>query len=197
MKPILNKPELVSQLQQHLVDIKNLCAEYDTGNETVISAIARKIVAVFHNSESAKALLGRLKLGHVAVYCSSEIYNPKSLTNFIGLLKLGHKVGKGWNYSAKLDVSELKKVSQENWWSNKKIIIDSDGIAFTRTKIIKLVANGDPITLSTSGWTIKDVDGKKSTINPIAETVRQIAFELLESFKDVDLEKESKLHYKV
>ena len=127
---------------------------------------------------------------------SSEIYNPKSLTNFIGLLKLGHKAGKSWNYSAKLDVSELKKVSQENWWNNKKVIIDSDGTAFTRGKIIKSLANTELLVLNTSGWTVKDSEGNKSTINPIPETVRQIAFELLESFRNFEVDKESKLHYK-
>ena len=197
MKPILNKPELVSQLTQYLHDIENLCAEYDTGNESVIPAIAEKMVAVFHNSESAKALLGQLKLGHVAMYCSSEIYNAKSLTNFIGLLKLIHKAEKGWGYVAKLDRSALTAVSTENWWNNKKIIIDSDGNAFTRAKIVKSMANADPVVLNTSGWTIKDTQGNKTIVNPIPETIRQIAFELLESFRDIDLNKESKLHYKL
>jgi hypothetical protein len=50
--------------------------------------------------------------------------------------------------------------------------------------------------LNTSGWTVKNAEGNKSTIDPIPETVRQIAFELLESFRGVDLNKESKLHYK-
>jgi len=196
MKTILSKPELISLLQQQLKDIEILCVEYDRGDETVIQSIAEKIMPVFHNTDHSKALMNLLKINHLNLYCSSEIYNPKSLTNFIGLLILEHKVGKSWNYSAKLGVSELKKVSQENWWNNKKVVIDSDGIAFTRGKIIKSLAGADPILLNTSGWTVKDAEGNKSTINPIPETVRQIAFELLESFRDVDLSKESKLHFK-
>ncbi len=192
MKTNLNKPELVSLLQQQLKDIEILCSEYDSGTDSVICSIAEKIALIFHNSDHAKALLGQLRLNHYEMYCSAEIYNPKSLTNFIGLLKLAHQTGKGWGYAAKLDRSELKKVSQENWWNNKKIIIDSDGIAYTRGKLIKSVATGS-IVLNTSGWTIKDAGGNQSTINPIPETVRQIAFELLESFRDVDLNKESKL----
>ncbi|WP_316847367.1 hypothetical protein [Pedobacter psychrodurus] len=196
MKTILNKPELVTILQQQLKEIAMLCAAYDQGNDAVMRSIAEKIVPIFHNTDHSKALLGQLKLNHFDLYCSSEIYNSKSLTNFIGLLKLGHKTGKGWSYSAKLGVSELKKVSQENWWNNKKVIIDSDGIAFTRGKIIKSFANTEPLVLNTSGWTVKDAEGNKSTINPIPETVRQIAFELLESFRNVEVDKESKLHYK-
>ncbi|MDQ0637556.1 hypothetical protein QF042_001121 [Pedobacter sp. W3I1] len=197
MKTILNKPELVSLLQQQLKDIEILCGEYDQENEAVIQSIAEKIVPIFHNTDHSKALLSQLKLSQLNMYCSSEMYNPKSLTNFIGLLKLKHKAGKGWSYAAKLDPSELKSVSQENWWNNKKVIIDSDGIAFTRAKIIKSVASSNPLLLNTSGWTVKDAEGNKSTINPIPETVRQVAFELLESFRDVDLNKESKLHYKI
>jgi hypothetical protein len=196
MKAILNKPELVSLLQQQLIELEILCGEYDKGNENVVALIAEKITRIFHNSDHSKALLSQLKLSHLEMYCSSEIYNPKSLTNFIGLLKLTHKVGKGWSYSSKLNPSELKRVSQENWWNNKKVIIDSDGIAFTRAKIIKSLANAEPLALNTSGWTVKDAEGNKSTINPIPKTVRQIAFELLESFRGVDLNKESKLHYK-
>lgn len=183
-------------LRQQLENIKNHCDEYDSGNETIIHQIAEKIVLIFHNSDHSKALLNQLKLSHVPMYCSSEKYNSKNLTNFIGLLKLEHQKGKGWNYSSKLDSSVLITVSQENWWNNKKVIIDSDGIAFTRSIIIKSLVGVDPLVLNTSGWTVKDAQGNKSTINPIPETVRQIAFELLESFWNVDLNKESRLHYK-
>ena len=197
MKIILNKPELVSLLQQQLIEIEILCGEYDNENETVAPLIAQKILVIFHNANHSKALVSQLKLSHLGMYCSSEAYNFKSLTNFIGLLKLAHRAERGWNYSAKLDRSALIRVSQENWWNNKKVIVDSDGIAFTRVKIIKSLASTEPLVLNTSGWTVKDAEGNKSTIYPIPETVRQIAFELLESFRGVDLNKESKLHYKI
>jgi len=197
MKIILNKPERVSLLQQQLIEIEILCGEYDKGNDVVIPAIAEKIVLIFHNSDRAKALVSQLKLSHLDMYCSSGIYDSKSLTNFIGLLKLAHRTGKGWAYVAGLDRSVLVRVSQENWWNNKKVIVDSDGIAFTRAKIIKSLASSSSLLLNTSGWTVKDAEGNKSTIDPIPETVRQIAFELLESFRGVDLNKESKLHYKI
>jgi len=197
MKTILNKPELVSLLQQQLIEIEILCGEYDKGDDAVISSIAEKIVVIFHNSDQAKALVSQLKLGHLDMYCGSEIYNSKSLTNFIGLLKLEHRAGKGWGYTARLECSALKAVTQENWWNNKKVFVDSDGVAFTRAKIIKSLASSSSLLLNTSGWTVKDAEGNKSTIEPIPETVRQIAFELLESFRGVDLNKESKLHYKI
>lgn len=197
MKIILNKPELVSLLQQQLIEIEILCGEYDKGTDAVIPLIAEKIIVIFHNSDQAKALLGQLKLSHLDMYCSSGIYDSKSLTNFIGLLKLAHRTGTGWGYTTRLDRSALKAVTQENWWNNKKVIIDSDGIAFTRAKIIKSLASSSSLLLNTSGWTVKDAESNKSTIDPIPETVRQIAFELLESFRGVDLNKESKLYYKL
>jgi len=197
MKSTLKKPELISQLTQYLKDIDLLCAEYDYGNETVVNLVAGKIVAIFHNAGNRKALLSDLKLGHILMYCSSEIYNPKNLSNFMGLLKLTHSVEKGWNYAAKLDRSELKIVSTENWWSNKKIIIDSDGNAFTRAKVIKSAAGTDSLVLNTSGWKIKSIEGNKGIVNPIPETIRQIAFEVVTCFRDVDLNQESKLYYKL
>lgn len=197
MKTILNKPELVSLLQQQLIEIEVLCGEYDKGTDVVIPSIAEKVLLIFHNSDLSKALVSQLKLSHLDMYCSSEAYDFKSLTNFIGLLKLAHRTGTGWGYAAELEHSALKAVTQENWWNNKKIIVDSDGIAFTRAKIIKSLTNTEPLVLNTSGWTVKDAKGNKSAINPIPETVRQIAFELLESFRDVDLNKASKLYYKL
>ncbi|GGE53488.1 hypothetical protein EV200_102436 [Pedobacter psychrotolerans] len=197
MKTILNKPELVSLLQQQLKDIDALCGEYDKGNKAVIHDISEKIAIIFNNSNQSKSLLSELKLTHLDLLCSSESYNSKSLTNFIGLLKLEHHAAMGWTYLARLDRSALVKVSYENWWSNKKLIIDSDGNAFTRAKIIKSEANDDPLVINTSGWKITDANGDKTTINPIPETIRQIAFELLESLRGVDLNKESKLHFKI
>lgn len=195
MKAILNKPELVLQLKQRLEEIQELCAQYDLGNENVISLIAERILMIFHNSDQSKSLLSQLKLNHVPMCCGAEAYNSKSLTNFIGLLKLEHKAGKGWGYLAKLDSTNLSAVSQENWWHNKKIIIDSDGVPFTRAKIIKSVAD-HLIHINTSGWVLKDAAGYKSIINPIPETVKQIAFELLETFRKIDVNKESKLLFK-
>ena len=64
MKTILNKPELVSLLQQQIIDIELLCGEYDLGNEAVISSIAEKIIMIFHNSDQTKALVNQLKLTH-------------------------------------------------------------------------------------------------------------------------------------
>lgn len=197
MKTILNKPELVLLLQQQLENIDILCNDYDSGNKKVIQIIAEKIALIFHNSNQSKSLLNQLKLTHLDFLCTSEMYNSKSLTNFIGLLKLQHHAEKGWTYLARLNRSELVKVSYENWWNNKKVMIDSDGIAFTRGKIMKSMAAVDPLVLNTSGWTVKDALGNKSTINPIPETVRQIGFELLESFRNVNLNKESKLHFKI
>jgi hypothetical protein len=194
MKTTLTKPGFVLLLQQQLEAIKILCVEYDNGADDIIFSITQKVALIFHNSDHSKSLVSQLKLSHLEMYCSSGVYNPKSLTNFIGLLKLKHHAEKGWCYSSKLNQAELKRVSQENWWNHKKVIIDSDGIAFTRAKIIKSLANSNPLLLNTSGWTVKDAEGNKSTIAPIAETVRQIAFELLESFRNVDVNKESKLY---
>lgn len=196
MKALLNKSELILQLQQLICDIDNLCLQYDAGNNNVIDLISGKLLTIFHNSEQSKSLLAQLKLVKVPMLCSSDTYNSKNIINFIGLLELEHSKEKGWSYTAKLNKSVLARVSQDNWWQNKKVIVDSDGIPFTRSKIVKSVANSTLLNLNTSGWKLKDADGIKSTINPIPETVRQIAFELLESFKEIDLAIESKLHHK-
>lgn len=197
MKVKLQKPELIILLKSKLSDLDKLCSVFDLGNEGVIGDMAKVINHIFQNTETTKSLRNQLKLTHISVYCSAEFYNPKSLINYLGLLSLERKAELGWNYYPKLNVQDLKFVSSENWWQNKRIIIDSLGIPYTRAKIIKSIsfADGELNKMDTSGWKIKD--GKGIKINPIAGTVRQIAFELIESFRNIDFNKESKLHYKM
>ena len=197
MKVKLQKPEIIILLKEELSELDKLCSVFDSGSEDVIGDMAKVISRIFQNTETSKSLLNQLKLSHVSIYCSAEFYNPKSLINYLGLLNLKRKAEFGWNYYPKLNLEDLKLVSSENWWQNKKVIIDSLGVSYSRAKIIKSISidDGELDQLDTSGWTIKD--GKGIKINPIAATVRQIAFELLTSFKTIDLEKESKLHYKL
>ena len=196
MKDSVNKPMLVLQLKNQLSAIENYCNQYDAGDVTVIKSIAAMITAIFHNTDGEKSLISQLKLSHIQLYCSAETYNPKNPVNFIGLLKLVHKPKNGWDYFAKLDHSALVNVPLENWWNNKKVIVDSSLIAYSRAKIVKSFAGLEQITLDTSGWRIKDANGNLATINPLAETIRQVAFELLQRFKEIDISKESKLHHK-
>ncbi|MCX2474834.1 hypothetical protein OQZ33_10875 [Pedobacter sp. MC2016-05] len=190
------KSESVVELQTHLADVESLCQEYDLGNKLVVSQIAKRVLILFHNAEQSKSLLTQLKLNHIQLNCSSETYQSKSVNNFIGLLKLEHRKGAGWDYLPKLEQSSLIKVSLENWWSNKKILVDSSSIAFTRAKIIKALAGNDQIMIDTSGWKLTDANGNKNTINLIPGTVRQIAYEVIETFKNMDINRESKLHHK-
>lgn len=196
MKSVLNKAELILQLQQQLIDIGEFCKQYDAGDRNIIATIAQKILLIFHNSDKSKSLINQLKLNQISMFCSSVDYDSKSLINFIGLLKLLHQSGSGWAYSAQLEDSVLVKVSLDNWWQNKKVIIDSDGVSFSRAKIIKAMAGLDLVSLNTDGWKLKTANGNLSIINPLPETVRQIAFEIIERFKSVDLNLESKLYYK-
>jgi len=197
MKVKLQKPEIIILLKEELSELDKLCSVFDSGSEVVITSMAKVVSRIFQNTETSKSLLNQLKLSHVSIYCSAEFYNPKSLINYLGLLNLKRKAEFGWNYYPKLNLEDLKLVSFENWWQNKKVIIDSLGVSYSRAKIIKSISidDGELDQLDTSGWTIND--GKGIKINPIAATVRQIAFELLTSFKTIDLEKESKLHYKL
>ncbi|WP_316797428.1 hypothetical protein [Pedobacter agri] len=197
MKIKLQKPQLIILLKEKLSKLDQLCAVFDSGNEEAVADMAKVISLIFQNTETSKSLLHQLKLGHIPMYCSAEFYNPKSLINYLGLLRLKRKAELGWNYYPKLNSEDLKSVSSENWWQNKKVIIDSLGVSYSRAKIIKSISNddGELDQLDTSGWNIKD--GKGAKINPIAATIRQIAFELLASFNEIDISKESKLYYKV
>lgn len=192
----MNKADLITELENHLAEIENLCREYDAGDEDVTTLIAEKIVPIFQSNDQSKSLLAQLKLSHIQLNCSSETYQPKSVNNFIGLLALVHKKQAGWTYVPKLEKSVLVKVSVDNWWHNKKVIVDSNSVAYSRAKIVKGLAGQDQVAIDTSGWNLKDVQGNHKTISPLPATVRQIAYELIQTFQNIDINKESKLHYK-
>ncbi|MDP3561720.1 MAG: hypothetical protein Q8R83_06055 [Legionellaceae bacterium] len=126
----------------------------------------------------------------------------------LGLIVLHH--GKnGWSYAPSLSLERLTEVNQENWWNSKKIIVDTKGNNYTRGRIIKALANQDGgahaadtmdkdyydlTRMDTSGWVIKDDDGFEGTLDPVPPSIRQIAFETLESFRHIDIAKASRLH---
>lgn len=104
-----------------------------------------------------------------------------------------------------------KKVKQKNWWNSNKVIVNKNGLAFTRRKLILAVANTDGgahvdsefkedyyglSRLNSCGW-IYFKDGVDYDLkSPVPASIRQIAHEVLETFKSVDIAEQSKVHTK-
>ncbi|WP_443944399.1 hypothetical protein ACJVDH_15940 [Pedobacter sp. AW1-32] len=134
-----SKKELVLQLKKQLSAIEDICEMYDKGNKTYLAQdLAVKIRVIFHNTSNSKSLMHLLKLNHISMFCTCTSYDPKNqIKTHLGLANLTHQVGYGWDYGCDLKLARATKVSIENWWNSKKIIVDSEGNILLDLKLLK------------------------------------------------------------
>ncbi|WP_183572155.1 hypothetical protein HDF18_03785 [Mucilaginibacter sp. X5P1] len=208
-KVTFSKDELVYQMKLQLSSIEQFCKIYDEDKYYISQDIAVKIRVIFHQTDQSKSLINLLKLNHLPIICTSNKYDSKSLMkSHLGLVSMEHRVDMGWRYSPTLSLMNSKMVNQNNWWNNQKVIVDSNGISYSRSKIIKDIANKDggahvddsiwkdiyDLTRSTtSGWAMQNHDGTAIPMNPVPPSIRQMAYELLETFRNINIGYESKL----
>ncbi|MBN8653714.1 MAG: hypothetical protein J0L67_19955 [Cytophagales bacterium] len=214
MKEKLDKKELVNHLRNQLDEISDFVTIYDSGKKTIAQDIAVKLRVIFHSTNNSKSLIKQLRLDHVSFVDTGKKYESKNLFNsHWGLIAAQTTLGQGgdgsWKYVPMLDKSAIRLVDFQNWWDSKKVIVDKDKNIFTRRKLVLELADTDGgahvdealkadyhnLTRKNSlGWFQVDQWGKSEALeNPVPPSIRQIAFETLETFKSVDIENESKL----
>jgi hypothetical protein len=123
------------------------------------------------------------------------------------MLLMGSNFGQ---LSPQLGFSTFKYTSFNNWWNLDIVLSDQKKNTFTRSKIILELANTDGgahvdpginesyfdvSRLNSIGWKIheKNSEQDKPVNDPIPPSIRQISYETLMTFKDIDVIKESKL----
>ncbi len=213
MKRKLNKDNLIEQLQNQLTLIEDFCTIYDNGKKLIAQEIAVKLRIIYHNTNNSKSLIRQLKLDHVSFIDTGTKYSPNNILSHWGLLSVNTKLGDGgdgkWRAIPKLDNSENRQVGLANWWDGKKIIADKKRNIFTRRRLILELANTDggahvdsglkedyhELTRKNSlGWFNLNKWGQSEALeNPVPPSIRQIAFEALATFKQIDIKNESRL----
>lgn len=213
MKQKFNKAELIKELQNQLDKIADFASMYDSGKTTYAQDIAVKLRVIFHNTNNSKSLLRQLKLEHIPFVDSAKRYSSTNMLSHNGLISSQTIVGPGhdgsWSYIAPLEKAVIQIVGFENWWDSKKVIADGQRNIFTRRKLILELADTDggahvdeglkedyhKLTRQNSlGWVQMDQWGKSEAMgNPVPPSIRQIAFETIETFKKIDVDKESRL----
>jgi hypothetical protein len=214
MKEKLDKTELVTHLRDQIDKISDFATIYDSGKKTIAQDIAVKLRVIFHTTNNSKSLLKQLRLDHIPFVDTGKKYEVKNLLiSHWGLISpqttLGHGGDGSWKYVPMLSHSTSKLVDFENWWNTKKVLVDKKSNIFTRRKLVLELADTDggahvdealkadyhDLTRKNSlGWFNVDQWGKSEALeNPVPPSIRQIAFETLETFKLIDIEKESKL----
>jgi hypothetical protein len=160
---------------------------------------------LFHHTKNSHSLLKQLKLDHIEFYDSAKLIYDEATTSCKGPIYLKFENNKPWRFHPDLLPGLFKSV-YEFWWDEGPIIINIQQQNFTRKAIILFVSNkdggahvdmilpGDYYDLSkgeSAGWSYTK-DSIKYNLNPIPALIRQIAHEVLFTFKYINIETESK-----
>jgi hypothetical protein len=105
---------------------------------------------------------------------------------------------------------EIRMVDFDNWWDNKVVICDKFKKTFTRRKLILELADTDggahvdssikenywkQTRENSINWFVHDKTGRPIPIeNPVPLCIRQIAHEVIQTFKSLNLYEASTLH---
>jgi hypothetical protein len=212
MKQLLTRNELIGHLRNQLLKLEKFNEIYDSGIHSIAQEIAVKLRIIFHHSENnnSKSLLRQLKLDHIKFVDTGDKFNSHNLLAHWGLLilRMTSSIEKN-EFIPRFNDLGFQYVGFQNWWENKKILRGMNQKAFTRKTLIQSLANKDggahvdsEIDLEYYELSKKNKIGlhKVNSIgeriplnDPILPSIRQISYETLETFKDMDIEKESKL----
>lgn len=201
-----SKNELLEHLQEHIAFLDASCVSFDAGFYAEAKRIATSIRVLLHDTANSKSLLGLLGVKEQLAYVNRAFpFNEHNLASHLGLVAL--QVGSdGASYFALLDdIPPYRDIAMnksfEDWW-NEVVIKDQNGEIFTRKSLTLHLANKDggahvdpkldksyaDLTRNNSvGWFFyQNEDDGKPIVNVELHSMRQIAFELLQTLKSVD-----------
>ena len=204
----MRTPLSVQELLVHFCNQMNLLQDYvkkyDAGQTHYAHEIAVKLRLLFHNTKFSKSLIGQLNLKQKYLLSNCSPYNPYNLAPHHPLVAL--QFNGGPNPDPKVPFgsmqpilnpfsSSLHLITIKKWWEEELVIVDSQKNEFTRSRIIREVADSDggahvDIGLSNEyfdlsrknsiGW-VYSVDKNISLLplnNPVPPTIRAIADEV-------------------
>ena len=204
--------EIIEKLKSNISKIEVFCDLFDNGRIDIYEDIAVKLRVLFHSSNHSKSLIRLTKLEHISFIDTSNKYDPKNLLTHMGLIMLCDYPN-DYNYKAFKHLNGHVNVSFDNWWNSKKILSDKFKHTFTRKDIVCNVANTDggahvdptiksdyyDITRNNSlAWfkfNLKEDDSTPMN-NPIPACIRQMGYEVIETFRNLNIEQSTKLYLK-
>ncbi len=200
MKIAQTNDELMRHLHDSIRFLMTSCAAFDSGFLGESKRLATTVRVLLHDTPNSKSLLGLLNLKSNLKYITTATrYDPQNLLTYHGLV--GFRFGpQGVTYWAPLGDGPPTRYNRppcnfDAWW-NEAVIIDKIGGKFTRRDLILALANKeggahvDPeldasyadITRNNSlGWNISDGTTSQPLSDVELHSVRQIAYELLQS----------------
>ncbi len=195
---ILNRGQLLTQLNEQLSALKIFTREYDNGNHFLFKDIAVKLRILFHNTSrgNTRSLCHQLNLESIELYDSAKLIHEQSTNAIKAPVHFRFNVDVPLIFQPQL-LPGLFKSSYQHWWEIGPIIIDKNQKEYSRRNIVKYVTDNDggahvDVELpeqyynltrgEASGWTYKTLDGVEKNLDPVPAVVRQIAHEVLQTF---------------
>ena len=142
-----SEKELLNDLKNQIVLIKNSVNLFDNGCEFESINLATRIRVLVHDTNNSTSLLKQLDKRNILFYDSSVPFisdTPKRTcfqTPCLTSIRLSTK--DGVSYEAPLDDREMTKIEFSKWWEDNIILIDTEGNRFNRKELVLNVANCD------------------------------------------------------
>lgn len=196
--------ELLHHLREQIEFLRASASSFDNGHEDEAKRLAVVIRVLVHDTKNSTSLLTQLNKKNINFYDSAADYNPSlSLPAHSGLAIMRISAEASW--VAPLDDmppsrNKNKKVTFEEWWNKKIVLVDEENNRFTRRLLVINVADTDGgahvdpnlnvayanlSRFSSLGWKFfrNDVEGDFEN-RAVLPSIRQIAHEVLKTLKD-------------
>jgi hypothetical protein len=202
--------ELITYLGEQVQFLENSAAAFDGGFEGEAKRLATTIRTLLHDTSKSHSILSQLGVkDRMAFMNTAEPINPRNRASTLGLVIM--KAGVGGEYVAPLDkpgrAFPPTAVPFGIWWEGTVTnLVGDQAMRLSRRDYVLMVANQeggahvDPdlnedyellVKDNAFGWVYTVEDGAGSVIlekpfdrNPALASLRQIAFELMESLHD-------------
>jgi hypothetical protein len=196
----LKKSELEAHLEDQLDFLETSAKAFDEGKLGEAKRLALALRVLLHNTNHSYSLLHQLSLEQKAFVGTASPYHDWNMAAYHGLLTL--LVGShGASYRARLDLGKYaREMPFQEWW--KEVVIeDANKRKLSRQELVLIAANQDGgghvdpaldemydslVRKNTLGWqtfTEGPQNAKPISDDPTRLTIRQIAFEVLQTFR--------------
>lgn len=197
------RPALVEKLKTQLSFLDRSAESYDQGFEDEALRLATIVRVLIHDTYRSHSLLGQLEIKDKLKWIDTAgPIEPGNLMADHGLVCISYDGRDGWSYSAGLGMMPVKREATfAAWWEEPVMRLDDDRKWNRKQMVLELankeggahvdpklnseyesIANEDKL-----GWFNIDnaTDQPTSAMagNPIAVSVRQLTYELLETLK--------------
>ncbi|ROZ49405.1 hypothetical protein EEB13_05645 [Rhodococcus sp. WS3] len=190
--------DLLADLNEQFLFLKNSCATYDGGFEAEAKRIAVVIRTLVHDTKNSRSLLYQMKIKSVLQWNdTAHDIKPHNIAATTGLTSMGLGLDGSIAFLPRVgerlrSAPSLRTVSFDDWWT-RHVIKDANGNLFSRRDLVLALANKDGgahidrLQASTfalahensTGWIRMSDSGATNPMpSPIFPSVRTIAEEL-------------------